>query len=145
MGTQFDVDKKTRIRVPPLQRIPRWSPCSRTRDAVKYLQCRAKEDVVCGEAGMRTAASFGAITPLLGREAAVALFLCFRAGSFVWNPMVDLVSREMTSKQEAKQIGMQDKESSKQGDKKANCENKSISWPRGEARQRSTVPLIQSF
>lgn len=65
MGTQFDVDKKTRIRVPPLQRIPRWSPCSRTRDAlVKYLQCRAKEDVVCGE-GMRTAASFGAIAPVL--------------------------------------------------------------------------------
>lgn len=59
--------------------------------------------------------------------------------------MVDLVSREMTSKQEAKQTGMQDKESSKQGDKKANCENKSISSPRGEARQRSTVPLIQSF
>lgn len=57
---------KKRHGVPPLQRIPRWSPCSRTRDAlVKYLQCRAKEDVVCGEAGMRTAASFGAIAPVL--------------------------------------------------------------------------------
>ena len=72
MGTQFDVDKKNAMVSHRSNEIPRWSPCSRTRDAlVKYLQCRAKEDVVCGEAGMANSSKLWSDRT------------CFGAGSFV--------------------------------------------------------------